>query len=60
LPAGVREAAERRNPPPAPVRQVFLDFATDLAAAEDRKDLVKVLAAVDGYVDEVLKSLAKA
>jgi hypothetical protein len=41
------------------VRQVFLDFATDLAAAEDRKDLVKVLAAVDAYVDQVVKSLAK-
>jgi len=42
------------------VRQVFLQFAIDLAAAEQRKDLVKVLAGVDRYVDQVLKETAKA
>jgi hypothetical protein len=41
------------------VRQVFLDFATDLAAAEDRKELVTVLAQVDAYVEQVVKSLEK-
>jgi hypothetical protein len=39
------------------VRNVFLKFATDIAAAEERKDLVKVLAGVDQYVDEVLRSV---
>jgi hypothetical protein len=37
------------------VRQVFLRFATDIVGAEERKDLVKVLANVDEYVDRVLK-----
>ena len=42
------------------VRQVLLQFATDIAAAEERKDLVRVLAGVDTYVDQVMKELAKA
>ncbi|MFH1762617.1 MAG: hypothetical protein ABIF09_00370 [Gemmatimonadota bacterium] len=41
------------------VRQAFLQFATDIAAAEERKDLVKVLAGVDQYVDQVLEGVAK-
>ncbi len=41
------------------VRQVFLQFATDIAAAEERKDLVKVLAGVDQYVDQVLEGVAE-
>jgi len=42
------------------VRQVLLRFATDIAAAEERKDLVKVLAGVDKYVDEILTGVEKA
>jgi len=42
------------------VRQVLLQFATDLTGAEERKDLVRVLADVDNYVDQVLKGVAKA
>jgi hypothetical protein len=38
------------------IRDVFLQFATDMAAADDRKDLVKVLAGVDRYVDQVIKA----
>ncbi len=38
------------------VRAVFLDFASDLAAAEARKDVVRVVASVDKYVDDVLKA----
>lgn len=38
------------------VRSVLLGFASDLAAAEQRKDLVKVLAGVDRYVDRVIKA----
>jgi hypothetical protein len=55
----------RRKPRATPetprdaVRQVLFDFATDLAAAEDRKDLVQVLAGVDAYVDQVLKGVAR-
>ena len=41
------------------VRQVFLQFATDITGAEDRKDLVRVLASVDAYVDQVLKGVAR-
>ena len=52
----------RPNPdtPRDAVRQVFLDFATDLAAAEDRKDLVQVVAGVDAYVEQVFKGITKA
>jgi len=39
------------------IRQVFLQFATHIAAAEERKDLVKVLANVDRYVDDVLRNV---
>lgn len=38
------------------VRSTFMKFASDLAAAEARKDVVKVVAGVDRYVDEVLKA----
>lgn len=38
------------------VRQTFLRFASDLAAAEERKELVDVVAGVDKYVDQVLKA----
>lgn len=36
------------------LRQIFLRFAVELAEAEDTADLVKVLVAVDRYVDEVM------
>ncbi len=61
-PAGTRRRGRPRIKPQTPrdaVRQVFLDFATDLAAAEERKDLVQVVAGVDAYVDQVIKGLAK-
>lgn len=38
------------------VRDTLLRFAGEVAGAEQRKDLVKVLAGVDKYVDEVLKA----
>jgi hypothetical protein len=41
------------------VRKVFLRFATDLSAAEERKDLVAVLSKVDGYVADVLKAAGR-
>jgi len=40
------------------VRGILLRFASDLAAAEARKDVVRVVAGVDRYVDEVLKATA--
>jgi hypothetical protein len=51
----------KRGSPAAPngsrdqVREIFLRFASDLAAAEERKAVVRVVAGVDKYVDEVLK-----
>jgi len=41
------------------IRELFLDFATDLTSAEQRSDLVKVLAGVDEYVDQVIKTASK-
>lgn len=41
------------------VRDSFLQFASELAAAEARKDLVKVLAGVDKYVDRVVKAATR-
>lgn len=38
------------------VREVLLGFATDLSAAEARKDLVQVLSRVDDYVERVLEA----
>ena len=61
-PAGSGPRSRTQIKPETPrdtVRQVFLDFATDLAAAEERKDLVRVVADVDTYVDQVIKGLAK-
>jgi hypothetical protein len=57
---GRRSSRKVSVPSAAPrdlVRAVLLQFATDIAAAEERKDLVKVLAGVDHYVDEVLKGV---
>ena len=36
------------------VRAVFMRFAADLSAAEARKDLVKIVANVDRYVDDAI------
>ena len=59
-----RQRTQKKTPIPSGeprdvVRHVFLQFATDITAAEERKDLVKVLAGVDRYVDQVLKGVAK-
>jgi hypothetical protein len=58
---GARGARARQgsSDPRESVRQVFLQFATDITGAEDRKDLVRVLASVDAYVDQVLKGVAR-
>ena len=39
------------------IRAAFFSFASDLAAAEARKDVVKVVAGVDKYVNQVVKSV---
>ncbi len=41
------------------IRATFLDFASDLASAEQRSELVNVLAGVDKYVDQVIKTVSK-
>lgn len=38
------------------IRGQFLRFATEITAAGERKDLVRVLASVDKYVDAVVKA----
>jgi hypothetical protein len=60
--SGRSTSSRRARKAPAPasddaraaVRGVVLRFASDLASAEERKELVDVLARVDGYVDEIL------
>jgi hypothetical protein len=60
-------ASEKPPKPPVPsdaypkdaIRQILLQFATDIAAAEERKDLVKVLASVDKYVDDIFRSVPR-
>jgi len=37
------------------VREVLLKLASELAAAEERAEAVRVVAGIDSYVDEVLK-----
>lgn len=39
------------------VRAVILEFATELASAEAKADVVKVLAGADQYVDQVISAL---
>lgn len=56
---GTRRSGPRGGEPRERVRHVFLQFATDITAADERKDLVKVLAGVDLYVDQVMKELGK-
>ena len=41
------------------IRELFLDFASDLTSAEQRSELVKVLAGVDSYVDRVIETASK-
>lgn len=60
-----RRARARKAGTPSPsggprdtVRGVLLQFATDITAAEERKELVRVLANVDRYVDRVLQGLS--
>ena len=53
-----RRAAASNGSVRESVRSTFLRFASDLAGAEARKDVVKVVASVDRYVDEVLKVTA--
>jgi hypothetical protein len=40
------------------VRQVLLRFAGDLSAADERKDVVKVLTGIDGYVNDVMQAVS--
>ena len=59
--ASTRRRARKASAPAADdaraaVRGVVLRFASDLASAEERKELVDVLSRVDGYVDDILKA----
>ncbi|TVP57429.1 MAG: hypothetical protein EA351_05870 [Gemmatimonadales bacterium] len=46
-----RSSRERREN----MRDLLMRFASDLSAAEERKDLVQILAKVDDYVDDAMK-----
>lgn len=41
------------------VRKVMLDFARNMASAEDMSEVVDLVAGVDKYVDRVMKAAAK-
>lgn len=49
-----RKATAAAMSPRDSVRGIMLKFAADLAAAEARKDAVRVVAGVDRYVDDIL------
>lgn len=51
-----RRRSRRGEPNREAVRDAFLRFASELSAAEERKDLVNVLSKVDQYVDEAVKA----
>ncbi len=51
-----RSRPARGKPDREAIRATFLRFASDLTAAEARKDLVRVLAGVDRYVDQVVRA----
>ena len=50
-PAPTHDAPDRKA-----VRSAFLAFAAELAGAETRQDLVRVVAGVDRYVDDVFEA----
>lgn len=51
-----RRRSRRADPNRDAVRDTFLRFASELTAAEERRDVVEVLSKVDQYVDEVVKA----
>lgn len=53
--AGRRAGQDRRDA----MREVFLRFASDLAGAEERKEVVRVLAGVETYVADALKAAGR-
>lgn len=55
--AAAASAAPMASPDREGIRQVLLNFATDVVSAADQpKNLVRVLAGVDRYVDRVVKA----
>lgn len=52
--AAATARARRRNVDRAAVRTALLKFAMDIAAAEDRADVIEVIGNVDQYVDRVI------
>ena len=55
-PAQKRPAAPKTAKGRDAVREIFLDFALELASAEDRKNAVRVVAGVDRWVDRVIQA----
>jgi len=54
-----RRSRQKQGEQQTAVREVFLRFASDLTSAEDRKDLVAVLAKMDGYVADAMKAAGR-
>ena len=61
----VKVRGRRRSAAPAgdvnreAIRDVLIRFATDVAGAEEKKDLIKVMTGVDRYVDQVVKATGR-
>lgn len=51
---------EKKDSPREVVRRILLEFATDITSAEERQDLVKVLARADRYVDRIVSGIEEA
>ena len=41
------------------VRGILLEFAGEIASAEGKVDVVRVIGGIDGYVDRVIQAAAK-
>jgi len=63
--AGRKVAVRSRRAAPAgdvnrdAIRDALVRFATDVAGADQKKDLIKVLTGVDRYVDQVVKATGR-
>lgn len=50
-----RSASQDGGPDREALRALFLEFATEFAAADTRSQIVRVISSVDGYVERVRK-----
>lgn len=55
-----RRRTQQKNEGRGAVRVVLLDLAKEVASAEDKADVVDLVAGVDKYVDRVMKAVSGA